>query len=85
MNEKNYLIQFDYGGKTYSIHNLSHHDFSKGNVGDQLWMAETIEDYICTEGLHQDGAKVSNARLFGKDLELITRVNDFFEKTKQKD
>ena len=85
MDEKNYLIQFDYGGKTYSIHNLSHHDFSKGNAGDRLWMATTIEDYIRTTGLHRDGAKVSNARLFGKDLELITRVNDFSEQPEQKD
>lgn len=85
MEETNYLIQFDYGGETYSIHNHSYHDLSKGNTSAQLWMAETIEDYIRTENLHQEGAKVSKARLFGKDLELITQVNDFSKQTKQKD
>lgn len=79
MNVKNYLIQFDYAGETYDIPNLSYCDFSKGKIGDQLVMAEIIEDYIKTKGLHKEGAKVSNARLFGKEGELIVRVKDFSE------
>jgi len=77
MNENNYLIQFEYGGETHSIHSLSHNDFSKGHFSDKAVMAELIEDYIKTTGLHKDGAKVENARLFGKGGELITCVCDF--------
>ncbi len=40
-------------------------------------MAGIIEDYIQTYNLHKDGAKVTNARLFGKGGELITLVPDF--------
>lgn len=77
MDENNYLIKFEYGGETHSIHNLSHCDFSKGDFKDKGMMAEIIEDYIRTNNLHKDGAKVANARLFGKGGELITRVPDF--------
>lgn len=77
MNEKNYLIQFEYGKNMYSIHTLSHFDFTKGNIGDKLWLAETIEDYIKSENIHIDGARVSNVRLFAKDGELVMRVDDF--------
>ena len=77
MNENKYLIQFEYGGEKYSIHNLSHCDFSKGGECDKLVMAEIIEDYIQTNNLHKDGAKVTNACLFGKEYELITHVPDF--------
>ena len=79
MAEKNYLIHFEYAGETHIIHNLSYHDFSKGNLGDKLWMAEMIEDYIKTSNLHKEGAKVSKARLFGKGGELIASVSDFGE------
>lgn len=77
MNENNYLIQFEYGGEMHGIHNLSHCDFSKGNFSDKLVMAEIIEVYIQNNDLHKDGAKVTNARLFGKGGELITCVTDF--------
>ena len=77
MDENNYLIQFEYGGEKHSIHNLSHCDFSKGYFSDKLVMAEIIEDYIQTNNLHKDGAKITNARLFGKGGELITLVSDF--------
>lgn len=77
MNENNYLIQFEYGGEEYSIHNLSHNDLSKGTVGEKLWMAETIEVYIKSNDLHKDGAKVKNARLFGKGCEVIAYIDDF--------
>ena len=79
MSEKNYLIQFDYGGETYSIHNLSHCDFSKGDPGDQMWAAEIIEDYIKSEGLHKENAIVTNINLFGKNGELIFHRPDFKE------
>lgn len=65
MNEKNYLIQFDLGGQAHSIHTLSHCDFTKGDIGDKIWIAETIEDYIKSKNLHVDGELVSNIRLFG--------------------
>lgn len=77
MNENNYLIQFEYGGEKYSIHNLSHCDFSKGDLSGKLVMAEIIENYIQTNNLHRDGAKVADACLFGKGGDLITRVLDF--------
>lgn len=77
MDENNYLIQFEYGGEMHSIHNLSHCDFSKGDFSVKLLMAEFIEDYIQSNNLHRDGAKVTNARMFGKGGELITRVTDF--------
>lgn len=77
MNENNYLIQFEYGGEKHSFHNLSHCDFSKGRFSDKEVMAELIESYIQTSNLHKDGAKVTNACLFGKGGELITRVSDF--------
>ncbi len=77
MDENNYLIQFEYGGEMHSIHNLSHCDFSKGDFSDKLVMAGIIEDYLRTNNLRKDGAKVTNARLFGKGGELITRVPDF--------
>ncbi|HAP28788.1 MAG TPA: hypothetical protein DCR26_01595 [Porphyromonadaceae bacterium] len=77
MNEHNYLIQFDYAGETHSIHNLSHCDFTKGLFSDKAVMAEIIELYIETANIHKDGAKVTNARLFGKGGELITRITDF--------
>ena len=77
MNEKNYLIQFEYGGEKHSIHNLSHCDFSKGDFSDKLLMAEIIENYIQSNNLHKDGAKVTNACLFGKGCELITHISDF--------
>ena len=77
MDENNYLIQFEYRGETHSIHNLSHCDFPKGDFKDKGMMAEIIEDYIRTNNLHKDGAKVTNARLFGKGGELITRIPDF--------
>lgn len=77
MDENNYLIQFEYGGENHSIHSLSHCDFSKGNFRDKWVMAGIIEDYIQTYNLHKDGAKVTNARLFGKGGELITLVPDF--------
>lgn len=77
MDENNYLIQFEYGGEMHSIHNLSHCDFSKGDFSVKLVMAEFIEDYIQSNNLHRDGAKVTNARMFGKGGELITRVTDF--------
>lgn len=77
MNENNYLIQFEYAGETHSIHNLSHNDFTKGNIGDKALMAELIEDYIKSNNLHKDDAMVTNARLFGRGGELITRVSDF--------
>ena len=77
MNENNYLIQFEYGGEKHSIHNLSHCDFSKGDFSDKLVMAEIIENYIQTNNLHKDGAKVTNACLFGKGCEPITHVPDF--------
>lgn len=79
MNEKNYLIQLDYGGKTHSIQNLSHNDFTKGNAGDCLWVAETIEDYIKENRLHRDNEFVTNIRLFGKNGELIFHRHDFKE------
>ena len=77
MYENNYLIQFEYGGLKHSIHNLSHCDFSKGDFSDKLVMAEIIEDYIQTNNLHKDGAKVTNACLFGKGCEPIAHVPDF--------
>ncbi len=77
MDENNYLIQFEYGGEMHSFHNLSHCDFSKGDFSVKLVMAEFIEDYIQSNNLHRDGAKVTNARMFGKGGELITRVTDF--------
>ncbi len=77
MDENNYLIKFEYGGESHSIHNLSHCDFSKGDFKDKQMMAGIIEVYIRTNNLHKDGAKVTNARLFGKGGELITRVPDF--------
>ena len=77
MNEKNYLIQFEYGKNTYSIPALSHCDFTKGSIGDKLWLAETIEDYIKSENIHVDGVRVNNVRLFAKDGELVMRVDDF--------
>lgn len=77
MNENNYLIQFEYGGEKHSIHNLSHCDFSKGDFSDKLVMAEIIENYIQTNNLHKDGAKVTNACLFGKGCEPIAHVPDF--------
>ena len=77
MNENNYLIQFEYAGATHSIHFLSHNDFSKGNLGDKAVMAETIEDFIKSNNLSKVGAKVTNARLFGKAGELIAQVSDF--------
>ena len=79
MDEKNYLIQFDYAGETHSIHNLSHHDFSNGNIGDKHWMALGIEDYLRSNKIHEEGAKVTNARLFGKGGELIVKIEDFGE------
>lgn len=76
MNEKNYLIQFDYGGNGHCIHVLSHFNFSGGNVGDKIWLAETIENYIKTEGLHINGEVVSNVRLFGANGESIISLSD---------
>lgn len=77
MNEKNYLIEFEYGGKSFQIHNLSHADFSKGKISDAVFMAYVIEEYISTQNLHKDGAIVSNARLFGKNGEPILKIEDF--------
>lgn len=77
MNENNYLIQFDYAGEVHSIHNLSHCDFSKGDSGDKLWIADMIELYIKANNMHKDGAKATNVRLFGKEGELIAHISDF--------
>lgn len=75
MDENNYTIQFEYGGKTYSINQLSHFDFSKGDVGDKLWMMNEIKAYL--RGNNLSGSQIKNARLFGKGCDLITKVDDF--------
>lgn len=77
MSENVYLIQFCYNGKEYSIHPLSYHDYSNDNIADVLTLAQLIEDHIKDNNLHVDGAKVSNARLFGKEGDLIVKVDDF--------
>lgn len=77
MNENNYLIQFDYAGQTHSLPTLSHCNLSAADLGNKLWIANTIEDYIKSANLRQDGAIVTNARLFGKMGELITVIPDF--------
>lgn len=75
MNEKNYTIQFEYGEEKYSIHELSHCDFSKGKNSDALWMMEEIKDYLKSN--HLSGSTIKNARLFGKEGELIIKIDDF--------
>ena len=77
MSENVYLIQFCYNGTEHTIHPLSYHDYSKANLGDVLTFAQLIEDHIKENNLHVDGAKVSNAHLFGKEGELIVKVDDF--------
>ena len=76
MSENVYSIQFDYDGKTHDIPNLSYNNL-KDNLATKLWMAEVIEDYIKENKIHQDGAKVSNANLIGKDGEVLVHVDDF--------
>ena len=71
------MIQFDYGGKTYDIHTLSHNNFSSGDFVVQQWVAGMIEYYIENEKLHKEGALVTNIRLFGRNGELIFHRNDF--------
>ncbi len=75
MNEKNYLIQFEYGGKEYQIHELTHWNLSKGNIGDKFWMMEEIKEYLRKNNL--SNSVIKNARLFGKGGELIVMVEDF--------
>ena len=75
MNENNYTIQFEYGGETHSIAELSHFDFSKGDVGDKLWMMNEIKEYL--KGNNLSGSQIKNARLFGKGGDVITKVDDF--------
>lgn len=75
MNENNYTIQFEYGGETHFIAELSHCDFTKGDVGDKLWMMEEIKAYLKDNNL--SGSQIKNARLFGKGCELIAKVDDF--------
>lgn len=75
MNETNYTIQFEYGGETHSIAELSHFDFFKGDVGDKLCMMEEIKAYLKDNNL--SGSQIKNARLFGKGCELIANVDDF--------
>lgn len=75
MNEKIYTIQFEYGGETHSISELSHFDFSKGNTEDKLLMMEEIKAYLRDNNL--SGSQIKNARLFGKGGDLITKVDDF--------
>ncbi|MCH5328477.1 MAG: hypothetical protein J1E02_05610 [Coprobacter sp.] len=74
MSENVYLIQFCYDGIENSIPFLSYCDFSKVDVSV---LAEHIEDYIQSCGIHKEDAKVTNVRLFGKDGELIIKVDDF--------
>ena len=75
MNEKNYLIQFEYDGKDYQIQELSHYDFSKGKLGDKLWMMEEIKAFLKSHNL--SNSVIKNARLFGKGGDLIAQVDDF--------
>ena len=75
MNENNYMIQFEYGGKTHSIAELSYWDFSKGDIGDKLWMMNEIKEYL--KGNNLSGSEIKNARLFGKEGDVITKVDDF--------
>lgn len=77
MNENNYLIQFNYAGETYHIHTLSHNDLSHMDKGVEIFVASQIEDYINSNNLHKEGAKVSDACLFGKGGALIACVHDF--------
>lgn len=79
MDEKNYLIQFEYAGETHSIHNLSHHDLSNGGIGDKMWMEEMIKIFLESNDIYEENAKVTNARLFGKGGELIVKIEDFGE------
>ena len=74
MNEKIYLIQFRYNGDSHSISILSHHNFSKGNNGDKLWMLEEIRAYLKENNL--TGSTIENVRLFGKDGELIVCIKN---------
>lgn len=76
MSENVYLIQFDYDGKTYDIPNLSYNNL-EDDCATKLWMAEMIELYIRDNGIHKDGAKVSNANLIGKGCKVIAHVDDF--------
>lgn len=72
MNEKIYTIQFEYGGETHSISELSHCDFTKGDAGDKLCMMEEIKAYLRDNNL--SGSQIKNARLFGKGGDLITNI-----------
>lgn len=74
---KVYYIEFSYDGVKYTIHPLSYWDLSKGTLGDKLILAELIEGFIKDNNLHKEGAKVSEAKLFGKGGETIVKIEDF--------
>ncbi len=77
MNENNYLIQFEYDGKNYSIHNLTHNDLSKGNAATCCFISDMIIDYLDELKLSKPGGLVSKACMFGKDGELVVNIPDF--------
>lgn len=72
-----YYVQFTYAGEEHKVYPLSYWDYSKGDIGDKLVLAEFVEDHIRENNLHKEGERVSNARLFGKGGELIVKVDDF--------
>lgn len=76
MNEKVYLIQFEYGNESYSIPMLSHFDYTKGRIGDKIMVLDTVGDYIRTNNLHIDGTIAKNIRLFGKEGNLIVKIDN---------
>lgn len=75
MNEKNYLIQFKVGKEIHNICNLSHHDFSKGTIGDKLWVNEMIKIYNEDNHVFQNEDKVEDINLFGKQGEIILHAD----------
>ena len=76
MNEKNYLIQFDYGEVEHSISILSHNAFSEKNLVTKVWLQDSINDYILTNNLQQGNCTAKNIRLF-KGSDLIIKVDEF--------
>ncbi|MBD5313719.1 MAG: hypothetical protein HDR96_06055 [Bacteroides sp.] len=78
MENKVYLIQFQYDGKEHSIYDISNADFTRETPINKNWMGMMIDNYLTINDLHIQGGKVTNARLIG-DGDVCFKVDDFSE------
>lgn len=76
MNHVNYVVQFRYNGKEYSVPANSDQFFSEPKAGTNDIIlgdhaANVAKDYLERNGLRKEGCHIEQLRMYGKNGELI--------------